>query len=248
MTTHCFNFSIPKFLGSFGMYTYDNTKLSASQIPSSFADLTDPFWKNKLVLTYPNDDDAVCALFANIVSRHGFSWLEGLAANNVTWVRGTATPGYKIVEAHHQTNSSLALSFSTYAEVSETWLSTALPTAEGEHIMAWAQSGAIFASTPRPEAAKLFLAWLVSESRQNSTLAGVDGPSLRGTGGSVLMSLNKKLGVDVYGSDLAQITGFPLFEQDRYQVEWWKNMFEDVLGTAHGVNPLEVYPNTPYSG
>jgi hypothetical protein len=83
---------------SFGKLLYDNTRVRKEDLPRNYADLLDPKWKGKLVLTLPNDDDAVNYLFSIIVSRYGWEWLEALNKQDVQWVRGTATPAYIIVE------------------------------------------------------------------------------------------------------------------------------------------------------
>ena len=101
--------------------------------------------------------------------------------------------------------------------------------------MSWAQTGAIVAGTPRVESARLFLAWLTSAEVQG-------GGNVKG-GATVLESLNKARGVDLYGSNITQTQGFRVFEQDRAGVERWKNLFEDLLGTPQGVSPVQVYPN-----
>jgi hypothetical protein len=49
-------------------------------------------------------------------------------------------------------------------------------------------------------------------------------------------------------SNRKQLSGFRLFEQDRAMVEWWKNQFEDSIGTPQGPSPLVVYPNPVYQG
>jgi hypothetical protein len=49
-------------------------------------------------------------------------------------------------------------------------------------------------------------------------------------------------------SNITQSSGFRQFEQDRATVEWWKNKYEDVLGTPQGSSPLAVYPNPPFEG
>ena len=100
--------------------------------------------------------------------------------------------------------------------------------------MSWAQTGAILKGTTRPESAKLFISWLVSEEWQEPRSA---------SGYTTLRSLNEASGNDPYGSNATQISGFRVFEQDRAGVEWWKNLFEEVLGTAQGKGPLEMYPN-----
>lgn len=100
--------------------------------------------------------------------------------------------------------------------------------------MTWAQTGAIFADTPRPEAAKLFISWLASEEFQ-ATQASTQYALSSGEASPLL-------------SNVTQTSGFRQFEGDRATVEWWKNLFEDALGTPQGPSPLELYPNPPYEG
>jgi ABC-type Fe3+ transport system substrate-binding protein len=51
-------------------------------------DLLDPKFKDKIILTYPNDDDAVLYGFKLMVEKYGWDWLAGIAAQNPTLVRG----------------------------------------------------------------------------------------------------------------------------------------------------------------
>lgn len=212
----------------FGRLIYDSSKLNASNVPTTFESFRDPFWKSKLILTYPNDDDAVAYLFSLIVSKYGHSWLEDLAANDVQWVKGTGTPVFEISRLHNSTNSSRVLSFTTGGVGAEPWWASSTP---NDQYVTWAQTGAIFASTPRPEAAKLFVSWIASgefQATQSSTQY-----ALQTDATSPILS------------NITQLSGFRLFEQDRAMVEWWKNQFEDVLGTPQGPSPLAVYPNPP---
>ena len=213
----------------FGHLIYDSSKLNISDVPTTFESFRDPFWKSKLILTYPNDDDAVAYLFSLIVAKYGHSWLEDLAANDVQWVKGTATSVFEISRLHNSTNSSRVLSFTTGGPGTESWWASSTP---NDQYVTWAQTGAIFANTPRPEAAKLFVSWLSSKEYQENQ-----------------SSTQYALHTDETNpllSNLTQLSGFRQFEQDRATVEWWKNQFEDALGTPQGPSPLAVYPNPPF--
>ncbi|KAF2209001.1 hypothetical protein CERZMDRAFT_70365 [Cercospora zeae-maydis SCOH1-5] len=218
-------------INGFGTFIYDTSKLAASDVPTSYASLTDKKYKGKLILTYPNDDDAVAYLFSIIVSRYGFQWLYDLGANDVQWVRGTGSPGL-LLGANHNNSWARALSFTSYSP-GYSFLASKEPQAP-EQRMSWAQTGAIIAGTPMPESSKLFLSYLTSTEWQNAT-AAAGRPC-------VLTSLNEKYGVTL-DSNITQVSGFRVWEQDRSTVEWWKNLFEEVLGTAQGPGPLTVYPN-----
>jgi hypothetical protein len=92
-----------------------------------------------------------------------------------------------------------------------------------------AQTGAVFASTPRPEAAKLFMSRIASgefQAKQSST--------------QYALQINE---TSLLLSNRTQVSDYRLFEQDRATVEWWKNQIEDAIGTPQGPSPLAVYPN-----
>lgn len=232
----------------FGPFYYDETKCPSSVIPDSYESLTDPKWKGKLTLTYPNDDDAIAYLFSIIVSRYGFDWFTKLAENDVRWVRGTGTPVLEFLADHDNTNSSRCLSFSQigyFNPGNTTFISSKIP--PDEQSMSWVQQAAILGNTPHPNMAKLFMAFLTNTTYQ-SAATGTNLPiGSRGSisGASILTNVNEEKGVSPYSSNVTQVTGFPIFEADRALVEWWKNQFESIIGTAQGPGPLDVYPNPP---
>ena len=80
--------------------------------------------------------------------------------------------------------------------------------------MAWFQRGAIFASTPRPNAAKLFVSWLHSYAIQSEFASGGSA--------TPYPYLNDISGVSPYNSNVSQVDGFDRFMSDRQTVEWCK--------------------------
>src|SRR5207237_5012530 len=59
--------------------------------PVEAKDYLKPEFKNKIVVTYPNDDDAVLFWFKQVVDKYGFGYLEKFKAQNPKLVRGTQT-------------------------------------------------------------------------------------------------------------------------------------------------------------
>ncbi|KAB8288472.1 hypothetical protein EYC80_010137 [Monilinia laxa] len=226
---------LPIGISSFGSFIYDSDAVSPSDVPTSYADLLDPKWKGKIVATYPNDDDAIAFLFSIIIEKYGFEWFDAFAAQDVQWVRGTATPGFVIRDNHNNVTSASGsspdgrvLSFTGYAPANASYIKTVQPPAPEQH-MAWAQTAAAFTTTKRPNTAKLFLAWITSDDYQKAS-----------TSGSVRKSLD--VNGETYKSNTTQTSQFRQFMQDRRRVDWWKLQYETTLGSAQGVSPLELYP------
>ncbi|CAG7944783.1 unnamed protein product [Penicillium nalgiovense] len=204
---------VPTFIYNFGSLVYNPKLLKKSNVPSTWEEFTRPEWKSKLVLTYPNDDDAVLYLFSIIINQYGWEWFDALLQQDVKWVRGTGEPAAEI----ERRNSTRSLSFTTSAEGN---LSNIDPK---DTIMYWPQTGAIFASTPRPESAKLFMSWLLSDDYQKT----FNGSYL------VRKDLSSTAG-SVWDHPSTSLTQFSTFMENRETVEWWKLQIETSLGAAQG--------------
>ncbi|KAK2068023.1 hypothetical protein P8C59_002697 [Phyllachora maydis] len=133
---------------------------------ADFVDFLKPEFKDKLVLTYPNDDDAVLYKFDLIVQRLGDAWFEALLAQNPRWVRGTNTPTALIKRA----NATEALTFTSYANILRT-AATATSAVQMTlplpgPFVSWPQTGGILKDAPHPEGAKLLSNWFLSPEMQ----------------------------------------------------------------------------------
>ncbi|KAF8854803.1 periplasmic binding protein-like II [Acephala macrosclerotiorum] len=201
--------------------TWNSNYINASSAPKEYTGLLKPEFKEKLVLTYPNDDDAVLYQFDLILKKYGYSWFEALLAQNPRWVRGTAIPatlvGTSIGTYTATFTSSVGLQQSPPLNVS-------FPT-DGTFV-SWPQTGAILKDEPYPESAKLLHSWMLSLERQNggwSTWRDATPP----TGYPGIMEMN---GMDP--------TKFSEWMMDRAAVERLRFLFEDRIGSAQGLSPL----------
>lgn len=103
--------------------------------------------------------------------------------------------------------------------------------------MSWTQTAAIFKSTPRPETAKLLIAFITSDEFQDAMSAGGEksAPTLS-------KNIDRKNRVKSVGrADKNQANQYRVWTNDRTAVDWWELQFETTLGTPQGVSPLDVY-------
>lgn len=149
------------------MYFAFTSMVNRQALPEGIAafkatDLLDPKFKDKIILTYPNDDDAVLFGFKLLVDKYGWDWLEGIAAQKPAFVRGV--PGSSAGVA----GGSYLASIATASAASDT---AAAGFDSKDPFVSWAQRAAIFKDAKHLESAKLFLSWLTSANTQKNAVA-----------------------------------------------------------------------------
>ncbi|KAF6831093.1 extracellular solute-binding protein family 1 [Colletotrichum musicola] len=196
-----------------------------SEGPVEYPDFLKPEFKDKLVFTYPNDDDAVLYAFDLAMQQYGYGWFENLLAQNPRWVRGTATP----TTVMGQANNSYAATFTgSVGMLPAAPYNISIP--KNGFFVTWGQRGAILKDAPHKEGAKLLHNFLLSDEYQDPNVTGswsvrTDIPPP--TGWPALMDINSTNPVD-----------FERFMANRERVERLKIFFEDKIGTAQGLSPL----------
>ncbi|KAF2498350.1 ABC-type Fe3+ transport system [Lophium mytilinum] len=201
---------------------WNTGKVDAASAPKEYTDYLKPVFKDKLALTYPNDDDAVAFQFDLIIKQYGWQWFDDLIAQNPRWVRGTATPATLISSS----NGSYAATFTSGIGLTSSGsLNVSFPT-QGQFV-SWPQTGAIFADAPHPEGAKLLTNFVLSDEYQKAS------------GWSVRRDLPGPSGYPtIFDMPGTNVTAFRDFMLDRAAVERLRFRFEDKIGTAQGLSPL----------
>ncbi|EKD12197.1 uncharacterized protein L3040_003399 [Drepanopeziza brunnea f. sp. 'multigermtubi'] len=190
--------------------------------PKEYTDYLKPEFKDRLVLIYPNDDDAVLYQFDLIIKQYGVAWFESLLAQNPKWVRGGATPFATLRQ-----NGTEVATFTAVPRVGVDGVLNAQYPAEGQFV-SWAQTGSILKNAPHPEGAKLLHNFMLSPEFLTarggwSTREDMDAPA----GYPKIMDHNA-----------TDPTAFTAFMSDRAAVERLRFFIESRIGIPQGPSPL----------
>ena len=216
------------FITSVAVYAF-STLINVNQIPEDQAprdaiDFLDPKFKGKIALTYPHDDDSILYQFDRIVQRHGWSFIEKLMTQDVLWNRGSGVTRQRIEKGER------AVSFTTSGPL--------VPAPNGptrfllprtDTFLAWAHPAAIFKKARNPEAAKLYMSWLLSPETQG---AGRQWPVRR--------DMPAPKGLEQITHYNTYPVHFSQYLQDRQRLEEFRDQLEQYIGPMEGPNPTNV--------
>lgn len=200
----------------------NTTQVSEAEAPRDAVDFLNPKFKDRIVLSYPHDDDAVLYQFDRIVSEQGWGYMDKLLTQNVRWVRGSA-PARIAVEKGEK-----AVTFTASGPLSAPANSTSkfvLP--KSDSFLSWPQPAAIFKDARHPAAAKLYFSWLVSKEVQERSRQWPVRRDVATAAGPVF----------AYNTYPGQ---FRAFLQDRVRLEQVRDQLEQYIGPMQGPNPTGV--------
>lgn len=141
----------------------NSRQLRQKDWPREAADYLRPALKDKIVVTYPNDDDAVLFWFKQVVDKYGWNYVAKFSEQNPIYVRGTQAP------ADYVENGKASATFSTGgALVADEKSASRFVLPEHDPFVSWAQRAAIFKEARHPEGAKLYLNWLLDKETQKN--------------------------------------------------------------------------------
>ena len=201
---------------------FGTRKVSEASAPRDAVDYLDPRWRDKIVLTYPNDDDAVLYQFYKIIQKYGWGYMDKLQRQRVRWVRGTATPATLISKNRE------SVTFTTSAPLMpapNAKIQGVLP--KTDSFLTWPQTAAIFKQAKHPAAAKLFMSFLLFNQVQQAL-----------GGWSVRDDVPLPAGLKPLSEYNTSPDDFRAFMRNRPLVEAFRLQIESFIGTPQGVSPL----------
>lgn len=210
------------FYGAFADMVNTN---DLSPSPSSFtaADLLSPKFKDKLIFTYPNDDDAVLYDFKLTVDKYGWGWLRDLLAQNPKFVRGTPYSAAPVAAGQY---------LATLGSAGNPSPDATMVFPASDPFNTWVQHGAIFKQAKHKAAAELFLSWITSQSFQSHGIA------------SWTWSVRSDVAPPASLRPLADYTqtsvnNFNAFMADRGAVERFRSQLQLYVGEVQGADPAD---------
>jgi ABC-type Fe3+ transport system substrate-binding protein len=145
-------------------YAYNPTLVKPADVPKSALDFLKPEFRGLTISCYPHDDDITLYLFHTIVRRYGWEWMDRYVANGAAFIQGhlgvarAVSAGEKSVSI--DSNPNLSLREKRAGKPTEIAFSEIDPTP------VWAQTAATFRASPHPNAARLFLSFLLEKEQQ----------------------------------------------------------------------------------
>ncbi|WP_394834462.1 ABC transporter substrate-binding protein [Pendulispora rubella] len=212
-----------------GMWFHAFAMLTATSLgsgaPIEAADFLKPEFKDKLVFTYPNDDDAVLFYFKQLTDEYGLDFLKKLVAQNPKFVRGTQDTGDLV------RNGTYAAAFGVGGALAFQPGHTAvfsLP--KNSPWVTWAQTAAILKDAPHPAAAKLYMSWVLSRANQQNFI--------RTSMWSSRSDVAPPSGYEsIWNYPNADPRALPTFMSDRTALDRYKALITLYIGAPQGSNP-----------
>ena len=203
-------------------YLSNNSLVPPDQAPRTALDFLDPKYKGKLTITWPNDDDAVLYMFKNIVDKYGWGYMDGLMAQQPTFVRGLPSSIGAVMGG--QAAATIAGMGGLVSDPASPATFT-IPT--DDFFQSWAQTAAIFKKAKHLAAAKLYLSWLLSKPFQQQVFQW-----------SVRKDVPPPAGYKpILEYSNTNPVGFHNWMKDRAAVEQFKSQIELYVGRPQGPNP-----------
>ena len=140
-------------------YMYNTEKVAAADIPNAATDFLKPQFQGKIVTAYPADDDVTLWVFNHIAQKYGWSYMDKYMAQKPTFIQGHLGEQRSIGSGQNIVTFDSILDITDGLKRQGQPVESHFPT--GDALPIWPLNGAIFKDAPHPNAAKLFLSWLL---------------------------------------------------------------------------------------
>jgi ABC-type Fe3+ transport system substrate-binding protein len=139
-------------------YGYNSDKVQAADLPKSALDFLKPLFRGNTVTVYPSVDDATLYNFDLIVRKYGWNYMKTYMANQPYFINGS----HRDVAARVKSGEgfvSFDMSAGPGGELK-------IAMSEKDRTPVFFTAGGILKNAPHPNAARLFLTWMLSKEWQ----------------------------------------------------------------------------------
>lgn len=152
-------------------YMYNTQQVSAADVPNSALDFLKAQFKGRMVTPYPADDDATLWLFHKIVLKYGWDYMDKYMANKPNFIQGHLGQQRSIASGQNWVTFDSIFNITEAEKKAGKPVESHFSTTDATPI--WPLTGAIFKDAPHPNAAKLFVNWLLSKDTQTVLMQAV---------------------------------------------------------------------------
>jgi len=145
-------------------YGYNPDKVQEADVPKSALDFLKPQFRGKLVTAYPADDDATLYDFDLIVQKYGPRYTTKYMANQPYFIQGHRDVAARVKSGADSISFDITNGSQTNGPGPGGNLKIVMSAKDRTPVFFTA--GGIFKNAPHPNAAKLFLTWMLSKEQQ----------------------------------------------------------------------------------
>jgi ABC-type Fe3+ transport system substrate-binding protein len=148
-------------------YMINTEHVSSADMPDSALDFLKPQFHGKAVTPYPADDDATLWLFHHVVQKYGWDWMDKYMANKPNFIQGHLGQQRSVATGQNVVAIDSIFNITELMKQEGKPVTSHFSTVDATPI--WPLTGAIFKKAPHPNAARLFMRWLLEPEQQAST-------------------------------------------------------------------------------
>jgi ABC-type Fe3+ transport system substrate-binding protein len=148
-------------------YMYNTQLVKPADVPNSALDFLKEQFRAKLVTPYPADDDVTLWLFYKIVQKYGWEYMDKYMANKPNFIQGHLGQQRSVTSGQNWVAIDSIFNITEPMKKAGQPVDSYFSTVDATPI--WPLTAAIFKDAPHPNAAKLFMSFLLEPEQQALT-------------------------------------------------------------------------------
>jgi ABC-type Fe3+ transport system substrate-binding protein len=145
-------------------YAYNTQQVKPEAVPKSALDFLKPEFRGRMITCYPHDDDATLYLFHAIAQKYGTDYIDKYLANEPNWVQGHLGVSRSVAAGTNLVTFDATTS--TVLNLKKAGQPIEFAFSEIDPIPVYYSTAGIFKDAPHPNAAKLYLSWVLAPEQQ----------------------------------------------------------------------------------